>query len=130
MPTLIKLILSQAQTQYTIGLGDADLTVFDLTKVVKSVTLKEWIAKDTSLFQKTEATIVMQLTPADTGSDATSFDTIDLQISMGLKFSNYGKALSIVIPQDALNAAEATSAGSLDTGSSTTTAPSTQSTTP
>ena len=127
IPTLIKLILAQAQTQYTIGLADADLTSFDLTKVIKSVTLKEWIAKDTSLFQKTEATIVMQLTPADTGSDATSFDTIDLQISMGLKFSNYGKTLTVVIPQDALNAQEASSAGSLDTSSEDATAP-TQST--
>jgi len=127
MPTLIAQILSQAQTQYTIGLGDADLTAFDLTKVVKSVTLKEWIAKDTSLFQQTEATLVMQLTPADTGSDASAFDTIDLQLSLGLKFSNYGKALSIVIPQDALNAVEASSATTLDdgTGSTETTPPTT-----
>lgn len=123
IPTLIKLMLSQAQTRYTIGLAESDLTMFDLTKVVKTVTLKEWIAKDTSLFQKTEATIILQLTPADTGSDATEFDTIDIQLTMGLTFTDYNKSVTVAIPQEALDAQESSSAGALDDGSQGTTAP-------
>jgi hypothetical protein len=42
---------------------------------------------------------------------------------MGLKFIDYNKTVTVVIPQEALDAQEASSAGALDDGSQGTTAP-------
>ncbi len=107
---LLTLLLGQAQTHYTLGLQDSDFSDFDFSKVVKSVQIKEWIAKDTGRLVKAQGDISIQLAPADVGAASTDFTSLNVDMTMTITFSNYNAQVNIQVPADALSAPEMASA--------------------
>jgi hypothetical protein len=106
--SLIALLLGQAQTHFTMGLKSSDFTDFDLAKVVKNITFKEWISKRNHLVRKSAAEIVMEMKPEDVSAEAGDFEKLDLRMNMGVTFLGYDEPVEVTPPQEALDAPEMT----------------------
>lgn len=106
--TLLNLMLTQSQTQSTMGLQGRDFEGFDFAKVVKTIKVKQWIARSTYLLKKTEAEIAMSMLPEDFASSggASGFERMDFSMNLTVTFSDYNKALNIQLPAGAATAEE------------------------
>jgi hypothetical protein len=102
MGALSKWILSQQQST---GL---DLGNIDLSKVFKSYSVKEWIAKDKYLPVKAEINASLEIRPQDMGEtpESADMDKMTMNISEQVKYLDYGKPVTVQLPTEAKNAEE------------------------
>jgi hypothetical protein len=77
----------------------------NLTKLFKSVTVKEWIAKKTYFPAKLEMTTTVEANAADFGGSAEEGE-VTMNITMTIKYSDYNKPVNITLPPEAANAME------------------------
>ncbi|MDD1713461.1 MAG: hypothetical protein LUQ69_09885, partial [Methanoregulaceae archaeon] len=85
------------------GLDPAQL---DPAKLIKNLSMKEWVAKDTYLPQKSEVELVMEISGQDISPSAASAGTITLNLKAGISFYDYNLPVSITVPPEALVAKE------------------------
>jgi hypothetical protein len=104
MEALTDWVLSQQQQQS--GIGGVDLSKLDLSKLFKTISIKEWIAKDTYLPAKADLDIVLEMLPEDIGATAEDFEKMTINMKGQVKYYDYNKPVTIELPQEALNAQE------------------------
>ncbi len=102
MEALVKWVLSQSQQQQT----GIDLSKLNLSKLFKSFSIKEWVAKDSFLPMKEDIGVLMEMRPEDVGATAKDFEKMTMDISGQLKFYDYGKRVPVELPQGASKALE------------------------
>jgi hypothetical protein len=102
MAALTNFIGSQLDAQA----GADALDEVDLSKVFKSMTVIEWVAAGTCLPTKTEITILMEMNAEDFGSSAEGYEQMTIDMVMTIKYSDYNKPVTIVLPPEAANAIE------------------------
>jgi len=98
--------LNDLLVQETSGLGIMDLSGLDLAELYQELSVKEWLAKDSYLLQKTEVELVMEIRPADVGATGDDFDKMTIDINMTMRFYAYGQPFTVVLPPEALDAEE------------------------
>lgn len=72
----------------------------------KELSIREWIAKDSSLFVKAEVHMVMEVSPEDVGATAEDFEKLTMDMDMGMAAHDYNEPVSIELPPEALDALE------------------------
>ena len=96
-------LLSQVKMPEIEGVDPLELNLSDL---LKEMSLKEWIAKDSYLFMKSENRIVMEILPGDVGATEEDFEKITMNTVSEIEFYDYNEAVSIELPAEALEAPE------------------------
>ncbi len=90
----------------TSGLGMAGLGDIDLAELYEALTVKEWLAKDSYLLQRTEIEIVIEMSPGDVGATSNDFDKMSVSVEMTMRFFDYNQPFTVVLPPEALEAEE------------------------
>ena len=103
MNSLSNWIAGQAQS----GQSGVSLSGTDVSKVLQGVTLKEWIAKDSLLPVKQQIAIKLDMASMASGQTG-SASQMKMDMSATLNFHDYGQAVSIQLPPEALNAKDLT----------------------
>jgi len=97
--------LGKLMSQYQLPeMEGVDLGEFDLTDMMKEMSVKQWVAKDSYLFMKTENHILLEILPGNVGASEEEFGKITEDITSEMKFYDYGEAVSIELPEEALQA--------------------------
>lgn len=102
MATLMDFVASQMGEEASLDLPED----VDLAGMFKSLTVKEWISKDSYLPVKVDMQLIMEITAEDLGETPAEFDKITMEMSIVIKYFDYNKAVSIVLPSGAANAVE------------------------
>ncbi len=102
MAALMAFVSSQMGQEASVDLPEN----IDIAKMFKSLTIKEWIAKDTFLPVKADMQMVMEINAEDFGENTDEFERITMDMSMVIKYYDYNKPVSIVLPAGAANAIE------------------------
>jgi hypothetical protein len=77
----------------------------DISSLVSDLSIKVWVAKDTSYVTKIEIVLSAHLTPEALGETANG-DTLDISLTITMEVTDVNEPLSIELPADALNAEE------------------------
>lgn len=97
--------LNKLISQYQLPeMEGVDLGEFDLTDMIKEMSVKQWVAKDSYLFMKTENHILVEILPGDVGASEDEFGKITEDITSQMEFYDYGEPVSIELPEEALQA--------------------------
>lgn len=97
-------ILAQVQGQIS-GFEGLDMSTVDFSEMIKSMSITQYVAEDSYLFMKTTQHIVMEITPERLGIPKGEFERITEDVSTTMVFRDYGKPVTIQLPQAALAAA-------------------------
>jgi len=97
-------MMAQVQGQIT-GFEGLDMSTVDFSEMIKSMSMTQYVAEDSYLFMKTEQHIVMEITPDRLGMPEGEFERITEDVSTTMVFRDYGKPVTIQLPQAALAAA-------------------------
>jgi hypothetical protein len=92
----------------TSSLGLVNLSGLDLAALYQELSVKEWLAKDSHLLQRTEIEIVMEISPEDVGATSDDFEKMTMDIGMTMRFYAYDQPFTVVLPPEALAAEEVT----------------------
>lgn len=98
--------LTEILSQETSTLGIINLSGLDLAELYQELSVKEWLAKDSYLLQKTEIELVMEVRPGDVGATGDDFDKMTIDIGMTMRFYDYDQPFTVVLPPEALDAEE------------------------
>jgi hypothetical protein len=98
-------MISQVQGQMS-QFGDIDLSAMDLGRMLKQVSVTQYVAMDSYLFMRTDQHMVMEITPEAMGLPDDEFDRITEDITTVLLFSDYNEPVTIQMPQGALAAVQ------------------------
>lgn len=94
-------LLSQQQ-----ALGGIDWGELDLADIFKEMSVKQWIAKDSYLLMKAQIHMLMEMSPGDVGATEEDFEKLIMDMDIETKFYDYNQAVSIELPEEALEAPE------------------------
>lgn len=85
-----------------------DFSQYDLSKLIKQVSLKQWVDKKSYLIVKADVSLAMSINESDfaTPTENTGNAKVDMNITESIMFTNYDKPVSIILPPDAENAQE------------------------
>lgn len=83
-----------------------DLAELNLADLFKEMSIKEWIAKDSYLFMKSETHMLVEMRPGDFGATEEDFEKITADVNTEMEFYDYNGAVSIELPEEALEASE------------------------
>lgn len=100
MASLFNWVLSQRQELSS----EVDLNNVDFAKMFKSISLKEWVAKDSSLPIKAIIEVTMEILPQDMGAGDGETGKITMDLQAQVRYYDYDKPVIIELPQAALNA--------------------------
>jgi hypothetical protein len=98
--------LNDLLVQETSGLGIMDLSVLDMAELYQEMSVKEWLAKDSYLPQRTEIEMVLEIRPGDVNATSDDFDKMTMSIEMDMRFYAYDQPFTVVLPPEALAAEE------------------------
>jgi len=85
------------------------LEQFNLPDILKEMSAKEWIAKDSYLLMRAEVYMAIEIRTEDVeGATEADFEKITMDTNMGLIFYDYNQPVSIELPPEALEAEEVT----------------------
>lgn len=88
------------------GLQQFNLGDLDVTKLIKQISIKEWVAKDNYVISRAEVSMMMTLNPSDMGIPNQNGEQINFNITESLNFFDYSKPITVTLPSDAQNAQE------------------------
>ncbi len=98
-------MMSQMQGQMS-QLGDLDLIAMDPGKMLKQVSVTQYVAMDSYLFMRTDQQMVMEITPEAMGLPDDAFDQITEDITTVMVFRDYNEPVTVQLPQGALAATQ------------------------
>jgi len=81
-----------------------DLGDLNLASMFKGMSIKQWIAKDSYLFLKSENNMSIEIQPGDVGATEADFEKIVEDVNIQMVFYDYGEAVSIELPVEAQEA--------------------------
>lgn len=96
-------IMSQQQIA---GLEGIDLTEFGMADMIKEMSVKIWIAKDSYLEMKSDIHMLMEMTAADLGAAEDELDKATIDITMTMICYDYNQPVSIELPEEVQQAIE------------------------
>ena len=102
MAALTSYITSQMGQQAGTKLPDD----VDLSKMFKSVTIKEWISRESFLPVKTDMKMTIDIQEDDLDTDTDGSGNMTMDMAMIIKYFDYNKPVTIVLPAGAANAIE------------------------
>jgi hypothetical protein len=109
MSKLLEIIMQQSQltggTMPDMPVDEFDEMMANIDDMIKSVSAKYWIAKDTYYIVKSDVAFVMEMTPEAMGVPDEE-GSISMDVTMFMRMFNYDKPVSIVLPPEAENAVE------------------------
>ncbi|MFC1905576.1 DUF6612 family protein [Chloroflexota bacterium] len=88
------------------AMGGIDPSKINLANMIKEMSIKQWVARDSYLFMKTSQHMTMELNAEDLGIPKDEFAMMAADISVEMTFSDYNQPVSIELPQAALEAVE------------------------
>jgi hypothetical protein len=77
----------------------------NMEDMVKDISAKYWIEKDTFYIHKGEVAFTMEITPGAMGITDEE-DSVTMDIAMDMRMFNYDKPVKIVLPPEAEHAVE------------------------
>ncbi len=86
------------------AMGDIDMNKLDLADLFKEITIKEWIARDSFMFIKTEQHMVIEVGADDIGASKSDFQKIIENVNVNMRFYAYNDPVKIELPAEALQA--------------------------
>jgi hypothetical protein len=98
--------LGELLSQQAYGMGGMDFGEFNLDDLLKEMSVKEWIAKDSYRVMKAEVDMVMEMRPADVGATEADFEKMTMDIKVVERLYDYNQPVSITLPPEALDATE------------------------
>jgi len=98
-------MISQVQGQMS-QFGNVDLSAMDLGRMLKQVSVTQYVAMDSYLFMRTDQHMVMEITPEAMGLPDDEFDRITEDVTTVLLFRDYNEPVTIQLPQGALAAVQ------------------------
>jgi hypothetical protein len=93
--------IQQALSQQSSDLDE----VPDMSKLVSDLSVKVWVAKDTSYVTKIEIVLLASV-PSEVLGGAAGGEGLDISLTITMVASNFNKSMSIQLPTEAQNAAE------------------------
>jgi hypothetical protein len=78
----------------------------DLSKMFKSVTIKEWLARDTFLPARMEMNLKMEMNREDFSNSTEGYEKLAVDMAMTTVYSDYNKPVAITLPPEAAKAVE------------------------
>jgi hypothetical protein len=99
----IEKLLSQLDVPVASDFTDVKM---DLGSLIQEMVIKQWVAKDSYLFIKTQEHMAMELTPQDIGLSANEFKKMRIVADIEMVFYDYDEPVSIELPVGALDATE------------------------
>ena len=96
-------LLTQQQTP---GMEDIDFGEFNLADLFEKMSIKEWVAEDSYLLMKSEISMLMAMSPEDVGATQEDFEKMAMNMDIEMTLYDYNQAVSIELPQEALQAPE------------------------
>ncbi len=111
MGKLWEILMQQSQLTGG-GIMDMPTDEFDeimdsIEDIIKDVSAKYWIAKDTYYITKGDLTFKVEITPEAMGMPDEE-GSVAMDVTMNMRMFNYNKPVSITLPQEAENAVEET----------------------
>ena len=73
---------------------------FNLADLVKEMSFKQWIAKDSHLFVRSATSVIIEITPEAIGAEDADFEKLTMDQTAELDFYGYNEAVSIDIPAE------------------------------
>jgi hypothetical protein len=98
--------LGDLLSQQALSMGGMDFGQFNLADLIKEMSIKYWIAKDSYQVMKAEITMVMEMHPADVGATEADFEKMTIDLNTGTILYDYNQPVSIDLPEAALDAVE------------------------
>ncbi|MDD5191209.1 MAG: hypothetical protein PHE50_09240 [Dehalococcoidales bacterium] len=80
----------------------------DLSKVIKTMSVKEWINKKNFYPMKADISATMGFVPADVQAEAADFNTMTMTMTASATYKDYGETVVVDVPAEALSASEIT----------------------
>jgi len=85
-----------------------DTSKLNLADIIKEISFKQWVAKDSYLFVKTTQHMSMEMRPEDFGATEADFQKMIVSADTEMVFFGYNEPISIQLPGEALEAVEVT----------------------
>lgn len=101
----VREMMAQMQGQMS-QFGEVDLSQMDIGSMLKELSVTQYIAAETYLFMRTDQHVVMEVTPEALGVPTDEFDRITEDLTTTMVFHDYGKPVTIQLPQAALAATQ------------------------
>jgi hypothetical protein len=98
--------LTDLLQQETSSLGMMDLSGLDVAELYQELSVKEWLAKDSYLLQRTEVEMTLEIRPSDVGATSNDFEKMSVELKMAMRFYAYNQPFTVVLPPEALDAEE------------------------
>jgi outer membrane lipoprotein-sorting protein len=109
MSKLLEILIQQSQltgdSMFDMPVDDFDEMMANIDDMIKSVSAKYWIAKDTYYIVKGDVAFIMEMTPEAMGVPDEE-GSISMDVTMFMRLFNYDKPVSIVLPTEAEDAVE------------------------
>ena len=109
MSKLLEILIQQSQltgdSMFDMPVDDFDEMMANIDDMIKSVSAKYWIAKDTYYIVKGDIAFIMEMTPEAMGVPDEE-GSISMDVTMFMRLFNYDKPVSIVLPTEAEDAVE------------------------
>ena len=109
MSKLLEILIQQSQltgdSMLDIPVDEFDEMTANIDDLIKDVSAKYWIAKDTYYIVKGDVAFNMEMTP-DIMSLSDEEGSVALDMVMGMSMFNYDKPVAIVLPPEAEDAIE------------------------
>ena len=85
-----------------------DIESMDLSKILKSYSVKEWISKDAYLPIKIDINASLEIEPQDMDEtpESANMNKMTMNVNEQVKYYDYGKPITIQLPPEAQNAEE------------------------
>ena len=98
--------LGELLSQQVSGMGGMDFGQLNLADLIKEMSVKEWIARDSYRVMKAEVGMVMEMRPADVGATEADFEKMTMDMNIVQRLYDYNQPVSITLPPEALEAQE------------------------
>lgn len=109
MSKLLEILIQQSRltgdSMFDMPVDDFDEMMANIDDMIKSVSAKYWIAKDTYYIVKGDVAFIMEMTPEAMGVPDEE-GSISMDVTMFMRLFNYDKPVSIVLPTEAEDAVE------------------------
>jgi hypothetical protein len=99
--------LGELLSQQAPGMGGMDFGQLNLADLIKEMSVKEWIARDSYRVMKTEVDMRMEVRPADVDATEADFEKMTMDMNIVQRLYDYNQPVSITLPPEALDAQEA-----------------------
>jgi len=90
--------------QQSTNMQSMDMSDIDLEKLIKSMSIKEWVDENSFMLMKADVEMFLSMSPEDFGADAQDMGQINMNINETIRIQNHNQPVEIVLPPEAQQA--------------------------